>query len=224
MLTVSFLSIVLIGTLDQGTQMFNLSSGYSFVWLSFLYLIGASSRKYDLLKKIPLWFCFFSIIASFLITFLVKMMFSSLSIEFSGITVDVGNLFIAYCSPTILVMALGWLCLFERMHLPKAVTKAVMFCSASAFSVYLIHDNETIRRVLMNKRFVFLLETNTALTLAGVICCGLAIFFCCILIDKIRLLLFRYGKVDLLAEKLESIIATAFDRMFKSIRRLLRHE
>ena len=99
-------------------------------------------------------------------------------------------------------MALGWLVLFSRVKIAKPATGILTFLSSSSFAVYLIHDNETVRRLLIKERFAFLSDMNLVLFVLCVFAIAILIFTICVLFDKARMLLFRGLKVDQLTAKM----------------------
>ena len=218
------LIIFFIGAIEIVTKVFSLSSGYSFVWLSFLYFIGAVIKKYDLFDKISVFTCVCFVFGSIFINWLIKMCFPTINFEVSGINIRPGNVLISYCSPTVLIMALGWVCIFYKIKIHKCLTRIIAFFSSSAFSVYLIHDNEIVRRVLIKNKFTFLLDYNPFVMAIGVLFWALIIFMCCICIDKLRMILFDWLKIHVLSVRMEKMIMNKYDCLFNKVKRLFKYE
>lgn len=185
---------------------FSLINGYSLIWFLFIYTLGAIIKKYNLnglftFKKILLLG-----LAALFITWLPKITFSLSRV---GIVSKHADMFIDYTSPTVVVMALAWLCLFSKIKCKGFMLPIISFCSSSVFSVYLIHDNLYVRRFLISGEFKLLNTYNPALTGLAVIGIALGIFIVCIIIDKIRIWLFNLLRVD----KLAQIVADFITRM-----------
>ena len=206
MLGLSACLIVFMGFVDSAIEIFSLNAGHSVVWFLFLYLIGATVKKYDLLNRIPCGISCISIIGAIVITWIVRLVFGSVGFEISGNQIQIGKILTSYCSPTVLLMALGWLVLFSRITLKKAAVRFLTVLSSSSFAVYLIHDNETVRKLLIKNHFGFLSEMNGISLILCTLAIAILIFTVCICIDKARMLLFRCLKIDQATVKMEQCI------------------
>jgi surface polysaccharide O-acyltransferase-like enzyme len=100
------------------------------------------------------------------------------------------------------MMSVGWFVIFTKMHISDKVKPVIAFFSVSAFSVYIIHEHPFLRWYLISGKFAFLGNYNPFVMLLLVLLIGLAIFLICILLDKVRMLLFRLMKIDSLIDKL----------------------
>lgn len=211
-LVVFFFSLV---TLE--TNAFNLNSGYSVIWFLFLYLIGASMKKHDIPSRFSGKFCILTLSIAFLCTWFPKILFPLTKSSFLSGHADY---FISYTSPTVLLMAIAWLCLFSKLKFHKFLQKFISFFSSSAFSVYLIHDNRYIRKHFISSSFCFVNEYHPVILILIVISSAVAILISCTLIDQLRIFLFRILKIDKLSIFIERVIKIAinngYDKFIKS--------
>lgn len=210
MLFIFILAFVFLSVFSLKGDPFVLNKGYSFIWFSLIYIIGAIIKKYDIPRKISLlWSVSFIVVAIFT-TWITKIV-----LHFNAMPSSKDeNLFISYCSPTIIIMAICLLCIFSKLKISK-VHGLISFFASSAFSVYLIHDNLYIRNILMSGRFAFINEQSAFLLPLLVLCCAAGIFLVCTLIDKIRILLFDLCRVKKLCCSVESLIKKAVNFLYK---------
>lgn len=190
---------------------FSILGGYSVIWFVFIYLIGAIIRKYNLSdlfsKKIWLVILLFA----FIITWISKIALHFSNIQFiashSGILVN-------YVSPTIVLMSIALLCLSSKTYCRSRSSSIISFFATSAFSVYLIHDNTFVREYVISKIHGFIGDFSFVLLTLSIIGCVVVIFLTCILIDKIRILIFKLIKIDWLSERIEKLIRKLLNTVY----------
>lgn len=181
------------------TNAFATSSGYSTLWLIVLYVIGSYLGKYRVLEKWPAWKLFLGYAFLCVCTWLFKMGMRTSASEFLRNS-KMDSALVSYVSPTILGAGIFLVLMFERLHLPLAVKKAVAFLSPCAFSVYLIHTNKLVWNNLIDGLFERYASLRTLLYVPAVLGSALAIFAVCIAIDLVREWIFRKLRVK---ERLE---------------------
>lgn len=196
---------------------FSLSGGYGLCWLILLYCLGAVMKKYDLpaLLSAGKWaiMAFLSFMAIWLIkiyTFYMRESF--LKMIFESV--------VSYVSPLMLLAAVGWVSSFSKISYKKINPKVMAFFSTSAFSVYLIHINPYPAKYLLPKLNDFVVRNNVGTFILSIICEALIIFLVCILIDKVRILLFKLVKADKFSEKAEKIVKNAVNKAYEKFDRL----
>ena len=192
---------------------FILNRGYSFVWLSLIYVLGAIIKKYDIKSKISVIGSLALVFIPTLITWLTKVLIHFFALSL----IKYENIFISYCSPTVVTSAVGLFCLFAKLNISKC-RKLISFFASSAFSVYLIHDNLNFSKLLIEGRFAFINDYRALLIPVFVLAFALAIFVLCTLVDKVRILLFNACCVKMLCEKLEKIIKIIVSFVYKKVR------
>lgn len=179
---------------------FRLSNGYTVLWFLLLYFLGATLKKSEITTKYSPWMFFLLSGASFLLTYLCKLSELQPTTPITAYIAQKTGYIVSYTSPTVLLTAIGAVCLFSRFSISKVLQKAITFFAPTAFSVYLIHDHPIFRRLIMKGRFSFFNVYSPILTILSVISCAIVIFLLCSLIDKVRLGLFRLCLIDRLAE------------------------
>lgn len=119
-----------------GGDLFGLNGGYSTVWLSILYLMGALLKKHSMrmFKTCYLWV---SLILCIFVTWLLKV-FGNGVLE---------STVVSYTSPMIVLQAVLWVLLFERLRISNHLRSIISFISPSAFSIYLIHEHPIIKKI-----------------------------------------------------------------------------
>ena len=111
--------------------------------------------------------------------------------------------------------------LFSEIKCPPSVESKISFFTKSVFSVYLIHDNIYVRRYLISEIHNLIDDLNfISMTLSIIGIVG-AIFITCVLIDKIRLLLFKILKIDKLTEKIERVVKLIINWIYTKINNLV---
>lgn len=212
---------LLLGMADRIGVNFSLSEGYSFVWFSMLYVIGGAMKKYALPEKYSptIWLACTG--SSLGITLLVKLVFQWIPAEIFGLPLQkLGSLFISYCSPTILLAAIGALGLFARIRVNDLAGRYIRFFSAAAFSVYLIHDNDYIRQMLMADRFAPWADLHPFLLPGAILLLAAGIFLVCSLTDKLRAGIFTLLGIHKLSGWLEKQIKKAAAKLLRSFEKL----
>lgn len=194
-------------------DVFSLLGGFSVIWFVFMYLVGAIFKKYSLNRVFSKKTWYIIISSAFIATWLSKIVLHYTNIPFlqncSGILID-------YVSPTIIAMAVGSLGVFSNLTCPYS--KTISFIATSAFSVYLIHDNFFIRKYLIAKIYTMVNDLNVVLLALSIISSVVVIFSFCILIDKIRMYLFRIIKIDRLIKCIEDIMKVKINMIYEKVR------
>ena len=165
--------------------------GYSLTWFIVLYLIGAYARKYGLKLFKNNWNNLLAYFAISAFSVSVKLAAIVASTKFS-VLAEGQNLFYHYDSITVLAAAVFLFVFFSRLEITSAkVGKVVGFIAPSVFSVYIIHENFLWREWLWNKALNAGTMKESPLFVLHLIACVALVFVSCILIDKIRIYLFR---------------------------------
>ena len=172
-------------------DIFGTSSGYGFLWLAYLYVLGAYIKKYGLFAQQSKWqlaSCYIGMIVfTWGIKYLVEYFLVPVSNEVSN-----GNWLVKYISPTIVVGAVALLLLFSRLEINKSVG-LIRFLSPLSFGVYLIHAQPLVWKHVMKMRFVSFTEFGAVKMLLLILFAALGIYIVCSLLDMIRYYLFKLG-------------------------------
>lgn len=186
-----------------------LYDGYSFLWLTVLYVIGAGLKRIEFFRKIPSYalimiFCF-CLIASWGIYICTPAFILSILPRFDGLLVQ-------YVSPTMVIMAGTAVLLFSRIKFGFRAGRIIGFLSPAAFGVYLIHVHNIIWNYILIDRFVWIARRHVLLRPVYVLLCAGLIFLFCILTDRVRIFLFDRFHIVQGAEKIVSNIVGAAER------------
>jgi len=179
---------------------FRLVNGYSLVWFIPMYALGAIISKTELYKKIPVYVALPTLVICFVSTWLVKIN----SVGADTTLVPLSKSLVNYVSPTMVLAAIMSVCLFAKIKVNrKFIAWLITFFSSSAFSVYLIHDNNYFRDNIVVGAFKQIGDYQPVMLVLAVIANALCIFVACVLIDKIRVLLFKLLHIEKLCDLIQ---------------------
>lgn len=158
---------------------YNTESGYSFIWLLLLYVLGYSIKRLGLFEK---WsnFKLVSISALLIIVSWLPMFLFNVDI------------LINYISPTIVFNAIFLLIIFSRI---KPNIRFVKVVAPLTFGIYLFQNNRIIWDYLKNL-FVFVKDYNLFIVFVLVFLLALMVFAVGGVVDYLRVLLFKFVKMD----------------------------
>lgn len=184
--------------------------GYSSIWLSVLYVIGAYIRKYNVFHNVEIHKIFSAYTFNLILTFSTIVFIGNIT----NIVLNkvVGELFfVGYTSPLILASSILLLTLFSKIDVLK-YKRFLNLVSPTTFGVYLIHDNILVRENLIFDKFGHLVDIpsiNLVLTLLFFI---IIIYIGCTLIEYIRLLIFNKFEVN---KKVNKFINAIEEKLIK---------
>lgn len=171
-------------------NVFYMSSGYSFVWLAILYLFGAWLKKCEITQKIKSKYAIVTIIICIVFTWLFKIF----SPAFNG-------LFISYLSPTIVLMAIGYVIVFARITVGNIMQKIIKFLAPAAFGVYILHLQKIVSTKFIVDKFIWITKLDLWLLPIAVFGSAAVIFITCLIVERVRLSLFSVLRINKIAEK-----------------------
>ena len=174
-----------------------LACGYSAIWLSALYLVGACVKLDKLYERAG-------------IKFFALVYFASVAVMLLWQVCDRegGMLLVDYLSPTVIACSVALLCAFCRLRVPDRLAGTAKFLSSTSFGVYLIHSSPFIWSNCIVGSFSFIGGLSPALVLPYEFGYAAAIYAACTLIEYLRQLLFKLCRLDRLA----AVIARLLDR------------
>ncbi|MEI3219531.1 MAG: acyltransferase family protein [Lachnoclostridium sp.] len=215
---ISILMFSFYGTIAQnlGGDPFGLEEGYSFVWLSVLYMIGAAVKRFQWDQKIlrnknakrnlvlisigcvTITTCWYFIVGR------VTMMILG---EVWG-----NKILMSYVSPTVLCLSVCLLALFSSMKIGNRVIPLVKFCAPATFGVYLIHMQPLVAKNIISTSFAWIADLPGLFPILFILLVSFAILCICILIDRMRMLIFKVCKIDEIAVQINRKIWDTTDR------------
>ena len=188
MVLIIFVLLSLYGTFSSRfNDPFQLNTGYSFIWLMMLYIVGSWLKKYqipNLAKK-----------RVFGIIILCCMAFTWLWKVIMPDALD-PYWFINYISPTVFAASTAIVSMFSKFHFHNWFQKIVSFLSPAAFGVYLIHVHRLVLGRLISGSFTWAANRSALVIVAYIAISTLAILLICLFIEKIRLTLFKAFRID----------------------------
>jgi len=189
---------------------FILNSGYSFIWITLLYILGAILKKTQIGKKIIKTKLVVAIIILSIVTYLYKMY--GLEISKFGIIIT-RDIFVSYTSPTVLGMAILYVLYFSKIRFNNIFVRIIEFMAPSTFAIYLINDNGLVRRNIIINLFSGLIDNTLIEIFITIIGFSLVFVICSILIDKIRIFLFKICRIKEISNKIVYLVDKLLDRL-----------
>ncbi len=193
-------------TLLIKNDLFNIQ-GYSCSWLVSMYIIGALIRKYDFASKVKkgwwLLVYFGCIIAIWASRLLIDALLngSLKDSQWVGNFIKV-DMFMTYVSPFVVMMSIALLLFFAKCKFPRVVCKVLKTGSLLSFAVYIIHMHNTVYSQIITGKYAFLASKNVFVLVGGVLLATIVIFLACILVEMIRVWVFKLCRIDKMTNKL----------------------
>ncbi len=174
---------------------FNVLSGHSSAWVCIMYLLGAYLRKYDCFatKKAKPFVLTFLGVNTFV--FLMRIVLHYLS-ETPLAFLTETNLFAGLTAPNCVVSSVCLFMIFLKYKPGAFVSKLVDFLSPAALGIYLIHVHPLIFELPFRSFAVGFLQNSLPVYLIKVFICTLIIFIGSLLIDLLRIQLFKLLRVQ----------------------------
>ncbi len=195
---------------------FVLKQGYTPFWFALVYTVGAIMKKIDLPNRFSKKTWLILAASAYALSCFFKIGFHFIN---HTILNQYANMLLSYVSPTIVLMAIALFCIFAKLNIRTHLAPFINFFSTSAFSVYLMQDHSLVQKNLMpylQKLTNGYGVAQLALFIVGVV---LATFLIAVLIDKIRQLLFRLIKLDMLFEKADQLIQKLLNSWYQKLMR-----
>lgn len=199
-------TIVVILVLTTGSLMikqdgFRLNDGYSPIWLMIMYLVGAYMKKFNVGAKMKKWLALSLYVISSLCSFILCVFSKKL------LKIMLGNdiSYLSYTSPFVVLSAIFLFIFFSKLKFGKKTEKFINYITPAALGVYLIHTHPLVFNKLMKDIAMPLVNHGTAAMIFGSIAMALAVFIICIVIDLLRIQLFRLIRINALCKKLDGV-------------------
>ena len=204
-----FISILLtFSVFDTIAERFELSNGYSFIWIVLMYILGAIMKKCEIGKQMKFYQASIGILIFYIVTWLYKIY----GIERTILNVKITkNLFVSYTSPTVLGVAILYIIGVSKINFNIVLQNLIKFAASSTFAIYILNNHKLIWNYVMKDRFINL--SNQSLIRIFIYVTGFSFIFVigAILIDKIRTWVFKIchiGEFTINAEKVLDKIIT----------------
>lgn len=176
----------------QRHDLFAIHDGYSLIWFMYLYSLAGIAKRNLWLDKLRVWHGIALVVLGALGSVSLPVIHERLS-EIVGLKPILG-IFSAYTSPLLVMESLGFLLLFSKLRIDGGRLRGILRLTApSIFTVYIIHSNKLFRQMVKWNDFWsdYLQNNSFAYSVLGTLVAAALIFSYCILVDQVRILLFR---------------------------------
>ncbi len=185
-------------------ELFGTGSGYSALWLGILYVLGGIIRKTGFLQNVKTVYLFIAYFAFTVIVWLEKILIEKHNTVVpaeEAVRVPALN----YTTPLVLATAVVLLIGFSKLRVKKISAKIIAFFAPLTFGVYLIHDNNLFREIVVKNSFVGIDSFVEQIFRIGI--AVVVIFLGCSLVDWVRSKLFELLRIRKMLAQLEEKIA-----------------
>ncbi|MFR0039624.1 MAG: acyltransferase family protein [Lachnospira sp.] len=198
-LSIIFVLFSVIGFISRKDP-FVISNGYSPIWLIYMYIIGASIKKKNKLLqninnyKVKLFL--FGVIISWGYKFIMECFINRL------LEIDKQwNLFINYSSPTILIMSICIVYYFINIKINGIIGKKIIEKVVGlTFGVFLYHSYPLCFEYIITNKLSWIANYNVIVEITILVCITLCIYIIGLILDIIRIKLFKACKINKLIE------------------------
>ncbi len=206
----SFL-IILLSILSLATTLYpknsilNLSSGYSIGWFIVLYLVGGYIKLYFSEHK----FNSYMLIGIYIGMITIHMGIDWLSFKFPKFELlgDYRGNSLNYNNVITLIEAIAVFLFFKQLKIKNTyMQKIILTISPLTLGVYLIHENPIIRGLLWKQWLKPHIYLDSWKVFAVLVIDVFLIFIVSCMIDKIRMLLFKFFRVENIINKIWDIL------------------
>jgi len=200
-----------------------LGNGYTFLWIAVLYLLGGYMAKYEPFKKWSIKFNLLGYLACVLLTLLSKILIEIVTVKVLGRPVKT-DLLVAYTSPTILLCSIFLFNIFYKVKPCNRIKKVVTFFAPAAFGVYIIHCQPVVFEKLMKGSLAFFGSYPVYFLIPLAFAIAVGIFIFCLVIDLLRIKLFKLCRVNKCSEKIANLIDKMISKLAGEDREQIKSE
>lgn len=210
----SFVIILLFSATSILFDGFELNGGYSFIWITLIYILGATIKKCDIGNKIKNYQIIIGILFLYIITYLYKIYGFEISIFNIKITKDA---LVSYTSPTVLGVAILYLLKFSQIKFNSFSKKIIAFSAPSAFTIYILNNHRLIWNHVMKNLFITLANQSVIKICISVMIFSSSFVIISILMGKLQLLLFKKIKIKQLIDKIADFLNKTINKIINLI-------
>lgn len=199
---------------DTIVKRFGLAEGYSVLWIVLLYVLGAIIKKCEIGKNLKFSFSVLGIFFLCLLTWFYKIY--GIEIKVSRFTIQ-KNLFVSYTSPTILGVAILYIIAFSKVQFNEISQNIIKFIAPSTFAIYLLNNQRFVYDYSMKDSFSWLASESLIKIFIYVVGFSIIFFTGSIIIDKIRIKLFKILHINEISNKIENLLNKIISLIAKKI-------
>lgn len=187
-------------------------SGYSAVWLCFLYIFGGVLRLLEAENSFKKWQLLGAYLLCAALTWGWKMLTEG---ALSGVLpAKLSDMLVPYTSPTTTLAAAALVLLFAKLRTGEGFgARAIEFLSPLAFGVYLIHTQRYVWGMFMYERFASLRGLPWPLMCLAVAGAAAGLYLACTLADALRRAVFRLIGVEKLCGAFQRAVERPFEKL-----------
>ena len=187
--------------------------GYSTLWLSVCYLIGGYMRLHiPQERKAGKAIAIYCIAVLFTWASKVVIQLAALKL---GIGSGLGYYFLSYTSPFVLIQACALVYIFGGISVKPILRKPLTAAAASAFAVYLLHENMFVKAALIQDKLTGLNEWNCFAEIGMILLLSVAVFVTGICVDFIRIQLFKLLRISDMVDSLCAFVTDKYHHLLK---------
>lgn len=186
---------------------FIMQKGYSLIWLTCLYILGAILRLSSIKpsKKLLVPLC----LGMLILTTLAQNLGERLIFALTGNKV-MENFYVSYISPSTLALAICLVLLFVNTEIKSRILIRIgSALSPLCFGVYLVHTHPLALTTYIDNRVVPLASTPLGLFVIFPLLC-LSVFLVCALLELLRQKIFLLLRINKLCDKLNQSKLSSF--------------
>ena len=187
---------------------------FTFAWVFILYFWGAAIKKCNIGKNISSIKLVLIIFFCAIITFVWNAVLTKVS---THQVIWNNSILDQYNSPTMVISAISYLILFSRIKVDEKGQWLINFVAPCLFASFLINSHPIIYNEVLFNLFVPLASKNAFLTTFIVILFSVTFVICSCLIDRIRMILFHWTRIDVFIEKIAGISESLIRSMSKKL-------
>ena len=199
---IAVILLLTTGSFIIGKDGFKFSEGYSPIWLMVMYLVGAYMRKFGIGAKMKWYSALLLYVVSVGCNFALNVFLKN---PMKKIFTDGNVNYLTYTSPFVVLSAIFLFIFFSKLKFGKRTGKLINYITPAALGVYLIHTHPLVFNKLIKDIAMPLVNYGMAAIIFGSIAMALAIFIICIVIDLLRIQLFKLIRINALCKKLDSV-------------------
>jgi len=175
-----------------------------------LYILGAIVKKTEIGINYKKYQIILGIVVLYIITYLNKIYGLNISIPDINKTT-----YVSYISPTILGISILYVIYFSKININKIFVKLISFAVPSAFAIYLINDNYLVRKHLISNLFVDIANNSILEIFIIIMVFSLLFVVGSILVDKIRILLFKIFNVNEKINRFTNLLNKTLNKLIR---------
>ena len=182
--------LLICNNLIPGTYAIDKTYGFGIIWFTYLYLVAAYIRIFDINIFKNNWLYLILYIVSTLMTYFSRYIITDIS-RYMSIFKSQETMFYGYNKITVFLAGVSLFIFFKNIKIPQKFDKLILLIAGTTFGIYLIHDNQFFRKILYNNLLNINCQMNSDNKELLMIISVISVFILCFIIDIIRKKLFE---------------------------------